>query len=120
MHTSRVEQWLNRRECEQLSAEAEKWGSPPDILWRVHHREDECNKTLNFDIRRGVVDSKEVQVLVDTDFELCEEIWRERPDQLMDKELFMITIDGVGKVVPVAKINVDTPNSNGEIEAMVQ
>jgi hypothetical protein len=39
--------------------------------------------------------------------------------QLTDKEIVIITIDGVAKVVLLAKIWVDTPFYVGELEAMV-
>jgi hypothetical protein len=39
--------------------------------------------------------------------------------QLSGKQIVMITIDGQAKIVPIAKININTPYYKGEIEAMV-
>ncbi|XP_053388947.1 uncharacterized protein LOC123538510 [Mercenaria mercenaria] len=76
--------------------------------------------TRNLDLRRGFVGDKEVKVLRDTGCESAA-VRRDfvRPEQYLEKEIVMITIDGQAKVVPLAKIDVDTPYFEGEIEVMV-
>jgi hypothetical protein len=40
-------------------------------------------------------------------------------DQMLNKNCVMIAIDGRARLVPMAKIDIDTPYYKGEIEAMV-
>ena len=40
-------------------------------------------------------------------------------DQMFDKRFVMITIDGQAKIVPVARIHIDTSYYRGSLESMV-
>ena len=76
--------------------------------------------TRNLDIQRGYVGFKEVNVLRDTGCELAA-VRKElvRKEQFQEKQIVMVTIDGDAKVVPTARIAVDTPYYVGELEVMV-
>jgi predicted DNA-binding protein (UPF0278 family) len=74
----------------------------------------------NLDIKKGLVSTHEVNVLRDTGCELAA-VRRElvKDEQFLEKEIMMVTIDGEAKVVPTARISVDTPYYVGELEVMV-
>jgi len=73
----------------------------------------------NLDVKKGFVGGEMVNVLRDTSCESAavkKKIVRE--EHYLGREIVMITIDGDTKVVPVAKVLVDTPYYVGEVEAM--
>ena len=74
----------------------------------------------NIELRKGFVGDKGVKVLRDTGCEMAA-VRRSlvKDEQLLDKQYVMITIDGEAKIVPAARIKVDTPYFTGEIEALV-
>ena len=80
---------------------------------------DNLEGDRNLTLVTGYVGDKEVRVLRDTGCELAA-VRRDliRENQLLDKQYAMITIDGVAKTVPAAKISVDTPYFKGELEVM--
>ena len=74
----------------------------------------------NLDLQSGYIGTRQVTVLRDTGCELAaarKELVAE--DQYTEKQIVMITIDGEAKVVPTARIQVDTPYFVGELEVMV-
>ncbi|XP_053378778.1 uncharacterized protein LOC128548205 [Mercenaria mercenaria] len=81
---------------------------------------DSLKGERNLEVQRGFVGTEEVKVLRDTGCESAA-VRRDlvKEEQFLGKEIVMITIDGDAKVVPMAKIWVDTPYYIGEIEAMV-
>ena len=81
---------------------------------------DSLQGERNLNLRDGYVGEKPVKVLRDTGCELAavrKDLVSE--DQMLDKKLVMITIDGRARVVPAALIEVDTPYYQGKVEAMV-
>ena len=74
----------------------------------------------NLEVQRGLVGTEEVKVLRDTGCELAAVRKKYvKEEQYLGRDIVMITIDGDAKVVPLAKIWVDTPYYVGELEAMV-
>ena len=74
----------------------------------------------NLNLQYGYVGDVEVKVLRDTGCELAavrKDLVSE--NQMLDKRYVMITIDGQAKIVPAARIEVDTPYYKGTVEAMV-
>jgi hypothetical protein len=74
----------------------------------------------NILLKPGFVGDKPVKVLRDTGCELAA-VRRElvSDDQYLGKHYVMITIDGAAKIVPAARVYVDTPYYEGFLEAMV-
>jgi hypothetical protein len=72
------------------------------------------------DLKLGYVGNQEVKVLRDTGCELA--VVRKKlveEDQMLNKNCVMIAIDGRARLVPMPKIDIDTPYYKGKIEAMV-
>ncbi|XP_060603795.1 uncharacterized protein LOC132756686 [Ruditapes philippinarum] len=81
---------------------------------------DLLEEERNLELKEGFVGADAVRVLRDTGCELASVKKKfVKEEQLTGKEIVMITIDGDAKVVPLAKIWVDTPYYVGELEAMV-
>ena len=74
----------------------------------------------NLNLQTGFVGDTEVRVLHDTGYELAavrKDLVSE--DQMFDKRFVMITIDGQAKIVPAARIYIDSSYYRSLLEAMV-
>ena len=80
---------------------------------------DSLDGDRNLNLQTGFVGDTEVRVLRDTDCELAavrKDLVSE--DQMHDKRVAMITIDGQAKIVPAALEHIETPYYRGSLEAM--
>ena len=81
---------------------------------------DSLDGGRNLNQQTGLVGDTEARVLRDTGCELAavqKDLVSE--DQMLEKKFAMITVDGQAKIVPAARIHIDTPYCRRLLKAMV-